>query len=104
MRWLRRRMTRLRNQEAPMSFAKAGSGGPEIEMSLPPGFNTRSDFSSTSGPRLFKTHVVAPQDFLKVVLAVVNDYIRTKAFHRVRVGCAGRGSHNCSKVLRQAGW
>jgi outer membrane receptor for ferrienterochelin and colicins len=30
----------------PISFAKLGSGGPDIEMSFPPGFNTRREFFS----------------------------------------------------------
>jgi hypothetical protein len=37
-----------------LSNAKSGSGGPEIEISLPPGFSTLRDFWSVSPSRLFR--------------------------------------------------
>lgn len=41
---LRRRKTCCKNQFSPCSLAKSGSGGPEIEISLPPGFSTFREF------------------------------------------------------------
>ena len=43
---LNTRMIGFTNQRTPISSAKAGSGGPDIEMSVPPGFSTRKDLSS----------------------------------------------------------
>jgi hypothetical protein len=37
-----------------LSNAKSGSGGPEIEISLPPGFSTLRDFWSVSPSGLFR--------------------------------------------------
>ena len=73
------RSTWRMTQFAPISRAKAGSGGPEIEISLPPGFSTASDFSSTSGPSEFSDYVVAAQPLAKIVVAVIDDDIRPEA-------------------------
>jgi hypothetical protein len=40
----------LQEPVAPMSLANSASGGPEIEMSFPPAFNTFMEFSSVSLP------------------------------------------------------
>ena len=42
---LKTRIIDLTYQGAPISSAKAGSGGPDMEMSVPPGFSTRKDLS-----------------------------------------------------------
>nr|WP_245262154.1 NADP-dependent oxidoreductase [Mesorhizobium sp. WSM3626] len=39
-----------RRHRRPCFLANPGSGGPEMDISLPPGFSTRSDFSSAAGP------------------------------------------------------
>src|SRR5438132_1553603 len=41
---LKRRMACCRNQFDPFCLANATSGGPEMEMSFPPGFSTLRDF------------------------------------------------------------
>ena len=45
-------MTCCRNQFSPCPLANATSGGPEMEMSVPPGFNTLRDLWSVSRSRL----------------------------------------------------
>ena len=42
---LNTRMIGFTYQGTPISSAKAGSGGPDMEMSVPPGFSTRKDLS-----------------------------------------------------------
>jgi hypothetical protein len=42
---LNTRMIGFTNQGTPISSANVGSGGPDMEMSVPPGFSTRNDLS-----------------------------------------------------------
>jgi len=43
------------SQFSPCALAKAGSGGPEMEISFPPGLRTARDLFSVSPSRLFRT-------------------------------------------------
>ncbi len=67
-----------------MSFAKSRSGGPEIEMSFPPGFSTWS-----------------PKDGCEIVLAVIDDDICPEGFDPIEIRRTRCRSDDRSHVLRQ---
>ncbi|MCY1559678.1 hypothetical protein D9M68_967370 [compost metagenome] len=49
------RMMKRKNRFIFSDSAKGTSGGPEIEISFPPGFNTFTDFASVLASWLFST-------------------------------------------------
>src|SRR5712691_11500883 len=87
----------LKTHDAPMLRANAASGGPEMEMSCPPGFSTRRDFSSVT----MQDNVVVTEDVCEVFLLVIDHDVGPEASDQIDVGRARRRRHRRADVLRQ---